>query len=111
MDTQPRGIAARMGAWSAANRKKAIFGWFALIIIATVLGGAVGTKQLEDVELGNGQSKVADRAVEDAGFPEETEEQVLVQGRGSVRATDPAFEAAVQDVGRRLAAVPGSAQS
>ena len=65
MDTQPRGIAARMGAWSAANRKKAIFGWFALIIIATVLGGAVGTKQLEDVELGNGQSKVADRAVED----------------------------------------------
>jgi RND superfamily putative drug exporter len=81
MDTQPRGIAARMGAWSAANRKKAIFGWFALIIIATVLGGAVGTKQLEDVELGNGQSKVADRAVEDAGFPEETEEQVLVQGR------------------------------
>jgi RND superfamily putative drug exporter len=107
MDTQPRGIAARMGAWSAANRKKAIFGWFALIIIATVLGGAVGTRQLEEVELGNGQSKVADRAVEAAGFPEETEEQVLVQGRGSVRATDPAFRAAVQDVAQRLAAVPG----
>ena len=102
---QRRNIAARAGRWSATNRKKAIFGWLAFVLIATVLGGMAGTKTLAPEDQGNGQSQVADRAVADAGFPEEAGEQVLVQGRGSVRTDDAAFRAAVRDVTGRLEAI------
>ena len=30
-------VAARAGAWSAANRKKAIFGWLAFVIVAAAM--------------------------------------------------------------------------
>jgi RND superfamily putative drug exporter len=96
-----------MGAWSATNRKKAIWGWLAFVLIATVLGGAVGTNQLRPVDAGNGESQVADRAIEGAGFNEKATEQVLLQGRGDVRPGDPRFTAAVRDVVDRLQAAPG----
>ena len=40
-------LAARMGRWSARNRKTAIFGWLAFVV-AAVVGGTIGTKQLGD---------------------------------------------------------------
>jgi RND superfamily putative drug exporter len=101
-----RNIAARAGAWSARHRRKAILGWLAFVVIATLLGGSIGTKTLEPEDLGNGQSQVADRAIAAAGFASQADEQVLVQGRAGVRAGDPAFAAAVRDVARRLEAVP-----
>ena len=45
---QSRNFAARAGRWSAQHRKKAILGWFAFVILATVLGGMVGQKTLAD---------------------------------------------------------------
>src|SRR5688572_28591943 len=101
--TMPRrNIAARAGHWSATNRKKAIFGWLAFVLIATVLGGMVGTQTLAQEDQGNGQSQVADRAVADAGFPEEAGEQILLQGKGTMKSDDPAFAAAARDVARRI---------
>ena len=35
-------LAARAGRWSAQHRKKAIFGWFAFVIVATLIGGNLG---------------------------------------------------------------------
>jgi uncharacterized membrane protein YdfJ with MMPL/SSD domain len=97
-----RNLAARAGAWSAQHRRKAILGWIAFVILATVAGGMVGQRELTDAETGNGQSAAAERAIESAGFPEDAGEQVLVQARGSMRASDPAFAAAVRDVVSRL---------
>ena len=37
-------LAARAAYWSARHRKTAIFGWLAFVVIAFVLGGAIGTK-------------------------------------------------------------------
>ena len=37
-------FAGRMGRWSAQHRKKAIWGWIAFVVIAFVVGNAVGTK-------------------------------------------------------------------
>ena len=54
---QSRNLAARAGRWSAHHRKKAILGWFAFVILATVLGGMVGQKKLSDEDMGNGESK------------------------------------------------------
>src|SRR5215217_188788 len=95
---QSRNFAARAGRWSAQHRKKAILGWFAFVIVATVLGGLVGTKTLADEDTGNGESKRGDQIVEAAGFPDQTGETVLVQGKDGLKVGDPKFTAAVDDV-------------
>jgi RND superfamily putative drug exporter len=97
-----RNLAARAGAWSAQHRRKAILGWIAFVILASVAGGFTGQNLLTDAETSNGQSAAAERAIESAGFPDDAGEQVLVQGRGALRSSDPAFAAAVRDVTRRL---------
>ena len=103
---QKRNLAARAGMWSAAHRKKAILGWLAFVVLAVVAGGSIGQQKLAQEDMGNGDSRIADRAIADAGFPDRASEQILIQGRDGVRAGDPAFAAAVRDVERRLRAVP-----
>ena len=49
-------LAARMGRWSANHWKTAVFGWLAFVIASFVLGGAVGTKYLEDNDLAMGEA-------------------------------------------------------
>jgi uncharacterized membrane protein YdfJ with MMPL/SSD domain len=95
---QSQSFAARAGRWSAQHRKKAILGWFAFVIIATVLGGMVGTKTLADEDTGNGESKRGDQIIEAAGFPEQSGETVLVQGKDGLEVGDPKFTAVVKDV-------------
>jgi RND superfamily putative drug exporter len=101
-----RNIAARVGHWSARHRKKAILGWLAFVILATVAGGAVGTNTLAPEDQGNGSSQVADRAIAAAGFPDQVDEQVLVQAPDKAAAGTAAFRAAVADVAARLDRVP-----
>jgi uncharacterized membrane protein YdfJ with MMPL/SSD domain len=95
-------LAARAGLWSAKHRKTAIFGWLAFVVIAFVLGGAIGTNTIKDEDQGNGASRTADRQVAAADFPKESDEQVLIQVRGDGKASDPAFTAAVKDTVTRL---------
>ena len=66
---QKRNLAARAGYWSARHRKTAIFGWLAFVVIAFVLGGAIGTKTLADEDTGNGESRLADTAISRRGLP------------------------------------------
>jgi len=95
---QSRNFAARAGRWSVTHRKQAILGWFAFVILATVIGGMVGIRTLAAEDAGNGESRRADRIVGAAGFPEQTREQVLVQGKDGLKVGDPAFTAGVRDV-------------
>ncbi|MDQ3629723.1 MAG: MMPL family transporter [Actinomycetota bacterium] len=100
-----RNIAAQAGRWSAQNPKKAIFGWLAFVIASVVIGGMVGTEQLDQQETGVGESGQAQKAVFDA-FPEKAEESVLVQS-ASVEASSPRFRAVVGDVVERLERTEG----
>lgn len=75
-----RNLAARAGLWSASHRKKAIFGWLAFVVLAMMIGGAIGQQELAQEDMGNGDSKVADQALA-AGFPQALGEQVLIQGK------------------------------
>jgi RND superfamily putative drug exporter len=104
----PRSLAARAGRWSAQHRKKAIWGWLAFVVLAFMIGGAVGTKPLEHTQSGVGESGRADRAIADAA-PEHAQEMVLIQ---STRASagDPSFRAVAVDLQRRLAALPHTQQ-
>jgi uncharacterized membrane protein YdfJ with MMPL/SSD domain len=95
-------LAARAGHWSAHHRKTAIFGWLAFVVIAFVLGGAIGINTIKDEDGGNGDSRTADRQIAAADFPDESDEQVLVQVKGKGKATDASFTLAVKDTTQRL---------
>src|SRR5262249_62256304 len=61
-------IAANMGRWSARHWKTAVFGWLAFVILALVLGQAIGTKQIDQTDSNVGQAHRADHILRDAGF-------------------------------------------
>jgi RND superfamily putative drug exporter len=96
MQTNSQTFAARMGRWSAQNRKKAIFGWLAFVIASLAIGSAVGMQKPEsDSRIGD--SGRAQKIIDD-GFPAKTQEDVLVQGRAARSARSPEVRAAVADV-------------
>jgi uncharacterized membrane protein YdfJ with MMPL/SSD domain len=97
-------IAARAGRWSAAHRKTAIFGWLAFVVVAFMIGGALGTKNIDQYHGGTGESGRADRALGEK-FQQPATERVLVQSRhGSARPAE--LRAGVRDVSARLSAHP-----
>jgi uncharacterized membrane protein YdfJ with MMPL/SSD domain len=104
---QPRNLAARAGRWSATHRKTAVIGWILFVVLATVIGGKVGQKNLEPSAMGNGESKRGDMILSDAGFPDTVGERVLIQGKGSIESGDPEVTAAVKDVVSRLGQIKG----
>jgi uncharacterized membrane protein YdfJ with MMPL/SSD domain len=100
-------LAARMGRWSANHWKTAVFGWLAFVAASVVIGGAVGTKYLEQNDLAVGEAATATKLIE-AGFPDSADEQgeiVLIQSK-TLEADDPAFKAAIEDVTKTLDAFP-----
>jgi uncharacterized membrane protein YdfJ with MMPL/SSD domain len=97
-------LAARMGRWSAHHRKKAIWGWLAFVVLAFVIGNAVGTKTQDAAQSGVGESGRAERTIDDA-FPKHAVEQVLVQS-STTTANDASFKRVVADLQHRLSAVP-----
>jgi uncharacterized membrane protein YdfJ with MMPL/SSD domain len=102
-----RNLAASVGRWSAQHRRTAILGWIVFVVLASVVGGRIGLNEIDESTAGSGESKRGDMIVEAAGFPEKAGEQVLIQGKGSIKSGDPEVTAAVQDVVGRLKAIPG----
>ncbi|HEX4364045.1 MAG TPA: MMPL family transporter, partial [Solirubrobacteraceae bacterium] len=95
-----KNLAARAGRWSAQHRRTAILGWIAFVVLATVAGALVGTKNLTDAQTGNGSSKVADLAVDKAGFRDTSAEQVLLQARAGAGSAE--LQRAASELGARL---------
>src|SRR5262249_42599018 len=77
-------------------------GWMAFVLTALVLGSAVGTKQISSNNDGVGDSGRGDQIL-NAKFPQYSDEQVLIQSK-KLTVRDPAFQAAVRDVVRRVSA-------
>jgi uncharacterized membrane protein YdfJ with MMPL/SSD domain len=98
-------VAAKAGAWSAAHWKTATFGWLAFVVLAVVIGQAVGTVKLSDGEQATGETARAERILEASGFHRAASESVLVQ---STRSTvgEPAFERTLVSVVDHLRAMP-----
>ncbi|HEU4975554.1 MAG TPA: MMPL family transporter [Baekduia sp.] len=105
LDSSPT-LAARVGRWSTRHRGKAIAGWLAFVILAAIVGGAVGTVHPAN-EGGHGDSARADRIVDDA-YPDRADEAVLVQPKdGGATARSPEVRAAVAAVVAGVARQPG----
>ena len=99
-----RNLAARAGYWSARHRKIAIGGWLAFVVIAFVLGGAIGTNTLADEDTGNGSSRVADTAISRGRLPGQGRRAGARSSprRQGCTVDDPAFQAGVKTVVRSL---------
>ena len=100
---QPRNLAARAGRWSATHRKTAILGWILFVVLATMIGGNVGQKNLEssDVRQRRVQARLDDRRRR--RLPQARSASACsIQGKGSIKADSPEVTAAVKDVVSRL---------
>jgi len=106
-----KSFAARMGRWSAGHWKTAVFGWLAFVFVSVFLSMQLGTQQIDPLEANVGESRAADRIIDDAGFNlddkgeklEEQAEMVLLQSP-TLTASDPAFRAAIVDAEKTVGA-------
>jgi RND superfamily putative drug exporter len=101
-NSESHNLAARTGRWSAAHWKTATFGWLAFVVLAFMLGGMVGTRNIE-TSAGPGESGRMDRILED-GFKQPATERVLIQSR-SDRVGTPAFDSAIADLVARVSRI------
>jgi uncharacterized membrane protein YdfJ with MMPL/SSD domain len=93
-------FAARMGRWSAGHWKTAVFGWLAFVFAAVAIGMAVGTKKLDPVDAGTGDSGEAYKIL-DSEFKQNAGESILIQS-DTLIADAADFRVVVEDVIRRL---------
>ncbi|WP_225853067.1 MMPL family transporter [Micromonospora sp. AMSO1212t] len=92
-------MAARLGGWSARHRWWAILIWLSFVVLATVVGNAVGTTPMQSYEGQNGDSRRAQQIIDEAGFPDVAREMVLVQARDrGVTVDSPEFRQTVQEI-------------
>ena len=109
-----KGLAARMGRWSANHWKTAVFGWIALVVVSVFVSMQVATKQIKQTEATVGESHTADKIISDAGFAvdkngesiEELGEMVIIQSKTLTRERARPSSAAVVDAVQALRSVP-----
>ncbi|NJP48274.1 MMPL family transporter [Streptomyces sp. PRB2-1] len=87
-----------MGAWSARHRWAAVGAWLLLVVVAVFAGQAAGRVDVDEDRSMPGEVNQAATINDDAGLKAPAGEMVLVQGKGSVKATDPAFRSVVGEV-------------
>jgi uncharacterized membrane protein YdfJ with MMPL/SSD domain len=98
-------FAARMGRWSARHRKAAILGWIAFVVVAVVIGNAVGTQKPDHQDY-IGQSGQAAKLFDDH-FPKKETEDVLIQAPKGGHATDASVRKAVTATIAAVSGKPG----
>jgi uncharacterized membrane protein YdfJ with MMPL/SSD domain len=102
-----RNFAHRVGTWSAHHWKTAVFGWLAFVVATFAIGTAVAPKYLDATEANVGETRKADKIIEE-GFPSKPDEQgewVLIQ-HPTLTADDPAFKAVVEQAATTLDRYP-----
>jgi uncharacterized membrane protein YdfJ with MMPL/SSD domain len=106
---QKHHLAARMGHWSARHRKKAIFGWFAFVIVAFALGNFVFTQKSIVYETSQpGESGRAEKILYEE-FKQPAGETILVQ-HPELKASNPQFQTTVRDVITQVGALEAIAK-
>jgi RND superfamily putative drug exporter len=92
-----------MGHWSARHRKKAIFGWLGFVFVAFALQFVVPMQSIVYETSQPGESGRAEKILYE-DFKQPGGETVLIQNE-QLSATNPEFQATVQDVVTRMGAV------
>jgi uncharacterized membrane protein YdfJ with MMPL/SSD domain len=87
-------VAARIGRWSAQNRKKAVLGWLAFVVIALLAGNLAGMRMLTGADSMTGEAATAQKILTEAGRGATASESVLVQSSAHT-VGDPQFRSAL----------------
>jgi uncharacterized membrane protein YdfJ with MMPL/SSD domain len=90
-------IAARMGRWSAAHRKTAIWGWLAFVVAAFAIGTAVQMQTIDDADWNVGEARKGDHIIRDGGFALDEQSEIVLIQSDSKTVDDAAFRAVVND--------------
>src|SRR5581483_7806303 len=90
-------LAGRAGRWSAANWKKALFGWLVFAVAAMAVGNVIGHVQMKDTQMANGEVARALKMLDQANFKQSALENVLVQS-AKYPATSPIVQSAIGGV-------------
>src|ERR671922_58709 len=98
-------LAARAGRWSAEHWKTATALWIVVVVVAIVVGRAVGTHKLSMAEQSTGETARAEQILAGAGFSTPASESVLVKSP-TLTTDDPAFRSAVGSVTAKLRTMP-----
>src|SRR5262245_12261883 len=98
-------LAGRAGRWSAAHWKTAAFGWIAFGVVAVLVAGAVGAREMESWAVSNGESRRAEQILDGGNFPIPARESVLVQSAWATY-EHPYFTSAVASVVQALSGQP-----
>ncbi|MEV7512573.1 MMPL family transporter [Streptomyces sp. NPDC089922] len=77
----PRGLVERVAAWSMEHRRLTLALWIAVVVLAYGASMFTGVRSQEDADGLTGQAAVAERMLDDADFPDDGVENVLVQAR------------------------------
>ena len=94
-----RNLAARMGRWSAAHRKTAIFGWLAFVVIAFSLSIFMPMKTIADTDRGVGESGRADKIIDRAfDLEEDGLAEIVVVQSDDLTFDSPEFRSTVREV-------------
>jgi len=102
---EPTNLAGRAGRWSAANWKKALFGWLAFAAVAMAVGSVIGHVQMADSQFASGEVARALAMLDGAHFKQPAQEDVLVQS-AAYTAKAPIVQSAVAGVVQNLARQP-----
>jgi putative drug exporter of the RND superfamily len=102
----------RIACWSARHAKTAVFGWFALVAAAFVVGQLLGTQNLPQYD--PGQAGHGEQLLHQLNVTSPANESVLIQPRGSgarylTFANDPQMREAAQAVAAALRRLPAAA--
>ncbi|MGH3140423.1 MAG: MMPL family transporter [Gaiellales bacterium] len=99
-----KGLAARLGSWSARHKKSVLVGWFVFVALAVMVSGFVPANKLTKADQFTGESGRAEKTLE-SSFPKPASELVLIHS-GSMTTDDPAFKRAIKQTTAGFAAIP-----
>src|SRR5690348_9669667 len=100
----PKGLAARLGGWSARHKKSVLAGWFVFVALAMLVSMFVPANTLTKADQFTGESGRAEKTLE-SSFPKPASELVLVHS-GTLTADAPAFKRGVKQLTTGFAALP-----
>ena len=95
-----KNLASRAAHWSATHRKTAIWGWLLFVVVAVMVGNAVGQNEIHGADDFTGESGRAEQTLYDAGL-RPNHENVLIQDE-TLTIADPEFRTAIEETAARL---------
>src|SRR6476661_5404377 len=100
----PKGLAARLGGWSARHKKSVLAGWFVFVALAMLVSMFVPANRLTKADQFTGESGRAEKTLE-SSFPKPASEMVLIHS-SSLTTDDAAFARGISQTAAGFAALP-----